>query len=174
MRAFQKSLVDVEREYGVRMLNIRRAVNNLLLGGAKCINCNREDADKFCPGCGSRQPEIVDLVSDSEDKPPPKKKKTKKRRRLVPRSESDDSDSDDDELLSLISAAKPVKAEKPAARKKQRVQNKDEPDTIVVKASTPTVPPPASDNEERVPWTVDPAVLTKIDTFQVRVLPRPT
>lgn len=36
-----------------------------------------------------------------------------------------------------------------------------DPDTIVVNASTPTVPKPASDDEEYVPWTVDPAVLTK-------------
>lgn len=36
-----------------------------------------------------------------------------------------------------------------------------DPDTIVVNASTPTVPKPANDNEEYVPWTVDPAVLTK-------------
>lgn len=33
--------------------------------------------------------------------------------------------------------------------------------SIVVNASTPTVPEPASDDEEYVPWTVDPAVLTK-------------
>ena len=36
-----------------------------------------------------------------------------------------------------------------------------DPDTIVVNASTPTVPKPANDDEEYVPWTVDPAVLTK-------------
>ena len=49
MRAFQQSLLEIEKKHGIRLLDTRRAVNDLMSGSSssRCVTYNPTNPTKF-------------------------------------------------------------------------------------------------------------------------------